>query len=284
MPADSRRLRRPLRRARAGVGAPRERARCTPDADRAIASPCRPISTGRCSRSILPACAPGLVYLPLNTAYRKRELAFFFADATPRVIVCRPQTLGLDGARSRARRDRAHPRCARRRARRSRTRRCAALSRPCDSRAGRPRRVRLHVGNDRPLEGRVADAPQSRVERARARRSVGFHRAAISLCTRCRSTMFTGCSSPSTARCCRVRGCFGCRSSTRADVAALCPPRRVMMGVPTFYTRLLAEPAFTARMRPQRPAVRLGFGAAAARNVRRVPASAPGTRSSSATA
>jgi malonyl-CoA/methylmalonyl-CoA synthetase len=37
----------------------------------------------------------GLVYLPLNTAYRKRELEFFFADATPRVIVCRPDALGM---------------------------------------------------------------------------------------------------------------------------------------------------------------------------------------------
>ena len=32
----------------------------------------------------------GLVYLPLNTGYRKAELAYFFADAEPRVIVCAP--------------------------------------------------------------------------------------------------------------------------------------------------------------------------------------------------
>jgi malonyl-CoA/methylmalonyl-CoA synthetase len=37
----------------------------------------------------------GLVYLPLNTAYRKGELEYFFADATPRVVVCRPETLGM---------------------------------------------------------------------------------------------------------------------------------------------------------------------------------------------
>jgi len=37
----------------------------------------------------------GLAYLPLNTAYRKSELQYFFADATPRVIVCRPETLGM---------------------------------------------------------------------------------------------------------------------------------------------------------------------------------------------
>jgi malonyl-CoA/methylmalonyl-CoA synthetase len=37
----------------------------------------------------------GLVYLPLNSAYQKRELEFFFADAKPAVIVCRPEMLGV---------------------------------------------------------------------------------------------------------------------------------------------------------------------------------------------
>ena len=32
----------------------------------------------------------GFVYLPLNTGYQKGELAYFFADAEPRVVVCRP--------------------------------------------------------------------------------------------------------------------------------------------------------------------------------------------------
>ncbi len=33
----------------------------------------------------------GLVYLPLNTAYQRRELEYFIADAEPRAIICRPQ-------------------------------------------------------------------------------------------------------------------------------------------------------------------------------------------------
>lgn len=37
----------------------------------------------------------GFIYLPLNTAYRKRELQYFFDDAMPRVIVCRPEALGM---------------------------------------------------------------------------------------------------------------------------------------------------------------------------------------------
>ncbi|NDP43409.1 MAG: AMP-binding protein, partial [Aromatoleum sp.] len=37
----------------------------------------------------------GLVYLPLNTGYQKSELAYFFGDALPRVIVCRPEAEGV---------------------------------------------------------------------------------------------------------------------------------------------------------------------------------------------
>ncbi len=37
----------------------------------------------------------GLVYLPLNTGYQKAELAYFFEDAQPRVIVCNPDHLGV---------------------------------------------------------------------------------------------------------------------------------------------------------------------------------------------
>src|SRR5574340_271119 len=36
----------------------------------------------------------GLVYLPLNTGYRKNELEWFFGDASPTVIVCAPDHLG----------------------------------------------------------------------------------------------------------------------------------------------------------------------------------------------
>jgi len=37
----------------------------------------------------------GLVYLPLNISYQKAELKFFFDDARPRVVVCRPESLGV---------------------------------------------------------------------------------------------------------------------------------------------------------------------------------------------
>jgi len=44
----------------------------------------------------------GLVYLPLNSAYQKSELAFFFDDAKPAVIVCRPDMLGVVATLDRA--------------------------------------------------------------------------------------------------------------------------------------------------------------------------------------
>jgi malonyl-CoA/methylmalonyl-CoA synthetase len=40
----------------------------------------------------------GLVFLPLNTGYQKGELAYFFGDAEPRVIVCRPESATMVAA------------------------------------------------------------------------------------------------------------------------------------------------------------------------------------------
>jgi malonyl-CoA/methylmalonyl-CoA synthetase len=40
----------------------------------------------------------GLIYLPLNTGYPARELEHFFRDAEPRIIVCRPQDRDMIGA------------------------------------------------------------------------------------------------------------------------------------------------------------------------------------------
>ena len=37
----------------------------------------------------------GLVYLPLNTAYQRGELSYFLGDAQPKVVVCRPQSFEL---------------------------------------------------------------------------------------------------------------------------------------------------------------------------------------------
>ena len=42
----------------------------------------------------LAALRAGLVYLPLNSAYQRAELSYFFEDAAPRVVVCSPERLG----------------------------------------------------------------------------------------------------------------------------------------------------------------------------------------------
>ena len=43
----------------------------------------------------------GLAYLPLNTGYQRAELAYFFGDATPRVVVCGSDRLGVVAASAR---------------------------------------------------------------------------------------------------------------------------------------------------------------------------------------
>jgi malonyl-CoA/methylmalonyl-CoA synthetase len=51
------------------------------------------VQTDKCPQSLalyLACLRAGLVYLPLNVGYQKAELAYFFADAEPALIVCRP--------------------------------------------------------------------------------------------------------------------------------------------------------------------------------------------------
>jgi malonyl-CoA/methylmalonyl-CoA synthetase len=54
------------------------------------------VYTDKCPQSLalyLACLRAGLVYLPLNTGYQKGELGYFFADAEPTVIVCRPDSV-----------------------------------------------------------------------------------------------------------------------------------------------------------------------------------------------
>ena len=73
------------------------------------------------------------------------------------------------------------------------------------------------------------------------------------------------------------------RFDAKAMIAAM-PQATLMMGVPTFYTRLLAEPAFTREHGAQHAPVHLGLRAAAGRDARGLLARAPATPFSSATA
>ena len=58
---------------------------------------------------------------------------------------------------------------------------------------------------------------------------------------RCRSITCTASSSPAIARCFPARACCGSPKFDAGEVRALLPRATVMMGVPTFYTRLLAR-------------------------------------------
>ena len=117
----------------------------------------------------------GAVYLPLNTAYTLNELEYFIGDAEPSLVVCDPakaegigaiaakvgakvETLGADGKGSLTE--------AAAKATRANSTTVAARQR-------RSRRDPLHLGHHRPLQGRDADARQSRVELADAWSTTG---------------------------------------------------------------------------------------------------------------
>ena len=59
------------------------------------------VQTEKCWQSLalyLACLRAGFIYLPLNTGYQKRELEVFFADAEPAAIVCRPEAQAATAA------------------------------------------------------------------------------------------------------------------------------------------------------------------------------------------
>ena len=219
----------------------------------------------------------GAVYLPLNTAYTPAELEYFIGDAEPTLVVCDPARRdGIAGF--------AEPRgwTPRRDARPMDGRGANAdrISRGGQSHAfptvvvedRRPRGDPLHVRHDRPLQGRHADARQPRVERADADATCrGSSRPTTCSSTRCRSTTRTGCSWRPTSPSCPMRlDAVLPQVRRRRGHAADAARDRVMMGVPTFYTRLLKHPGLTERCDRAYAAVHLRLGAAAGRDASRM--------------
>ena len=180
----------------------------------------------------------GLVYLPLNTGYQKAELAYFFGDAQPTVIVCNAAHLGtvatLGGDATVLTLDELEDR-----ARSLPTTFFTVFSQPDDLAAilytsgttGRSKGAMLTHRN-------LASNALALVE------AWGFTRGDVLL---------------HALPIYHVHGLFvaihcvllaGARMLWLAkfdafEVAALLPRATVMMGVPTFYTRLLVEPTFT---------------------------------------
>ncbi|MCC7041730.1 MAG: malonyl-CoA synthase [Burkholderiales bacterium] len=179
----------------------------------------------------------GLVYLPLNTGYQRSELEYFFADARPRVIVCQPDRLGAIAAGQREATvltlaelmDRAadHP---------------AALE-PVPRGPDDLAAILYTSGTTGRSKGAMITHRNLASNALALVEEWGFTRGDVLLhalpiyhvhglfvATHC--VLLSG-----------ARMLWLPRFDAR-EVAALLPRATVMMGVPTFYTRLLAEPTF----------------------------------------
>ncbi len=185
----------------------------------------------------------GFVYLPLNTGYQKSELAYFFGDAEPAVIVCRPESAAM-----------------------------AAPLRPAAT-------VMTLAGGEGTLHERAADKPETFEPVATKPDDLAALLYTSGTTGRAKGAMLSHRNLGSNALALvdawgftrgdvllhalpiyHVHGLFvaihcALLSGARmlwlakfdpAQVRALFPRATVMMGVPTFYTRLLADPAFGA--------------------------------------
>src|SRR5690242_6130118 len=184
----------------------------------------------------------GLVYLPLNTAYRKSELAYFFTDAEPRVIVCRPETLGM-----------------------METIANAATVLTVDARGGElGDRARDEAADFATVESQPDDLAAILYTSGTTGRSKGAQLTHRNLASNALALVeawgFTrGDVLLHALPIYHVHGLFVAIHCTllsgarmlwlpkfdAAEIADLLPAATVMMGVPTFYTRLLAQPGFT---------------------------------------
>jgi len=183
----------------------------------------------------------GLVYLPLNTGYQRAELEHFFGDADPRVVVCAGERLGIVAAAARD-----------------------ATVLTLDATGGEL----LDRAEDKPTTfaavPRAADDLAAIVYTSgttgRSKGAMLTHRNLASNALALVSTWsFTrGDVLLHALPIYHVHGLFvsihcALLSGSRMlwlpkfdarEVIALLPKATVMMGVPTFYTRLLAEPSF----------------------------------------
>ena len=219
----------------------------------------------------------GAVFLPLNTAYTPAEIEYFVGDAEPRVFVCDPvESRGAEA-------DRGEGRRAARDARRLIGRRMSRPARSSDRTLAAPTRFDdvargpddlardpLHLGHDRALEGRHADARQPRLERRDARSDSGASRPTTCSSTRCRSSTPTGCSSRRTRCSSPAPSMIFLAEFDPDEVFEVMPRATAMMGVPTFYTRLLQDPRLTAEATAAHAPVHLGLGAASRRDASRM--------------
>jgi malonyl-CoA/methylmalonyl-CoA synthetase len=180
----------------------------------------------------------GLVYLPLNTAYQKSELAYFFEDAKPAVIVCNNDRLGVVAALGADATvltieelvDRAD-RCDRSFSTVQRDPGDLAAILYTSGTTGRSKGAMITHRNLASNATTLVDAWGFTRDDVLLHALPIFHVHGLFVATHC--ALLAG-----------ARMLWLPRFDAH-EVLALLPRATVMMGVPTFYTRLLAEPAFT---------------------------------------
>ncbi|MFM2043567.1 MAG: hypothetical protein RLY86_2143 [Pseudomonadota bacterium] len=188
----------------------------------------------------------GAVFLPLNTAYQKGELAYFLEDAGPRVVICRPEN--------------------------------AAEMADLAAKAGVPHVLTLGTEGDGTLTAMAHDLPKTFDTMPMAADDLAAILYTSGTTGRSKGAMTSHGNLASNALALHglwgfqagdvllhalpifhVHGLFVATNTTllngsemlflsRFDadrVVALLPQATVMMGVPTFYTRLLAHPGFS---------------------------------------
>ncbi|MEO8485663.1 MAG: AMP-binding protein [Betaproteobacteria bacterium] len=189
----------------------------------------------------LAALRAGLVYLPLNTGYQRAELEYFFGDAEPRVVVCGSERLGIVAAAARGATvltldasggelvDRAEERPST----------FDTIPRAADDLAailytsgttGRSKGAMLTHRNLASNALALVDAWGFTRGDVLLHALPVFHVHGLFVAIHC--ALLSGC-----------RMLWLPKFDAR-EVMALLPRTTVMMGVPTFYTRLLADPSF----------------------------------------
>jgi len=197
----------------------------------------------------------GFVHMPLNTAYTRSELEYFASDAQPRVIVCDPQarpalaaiaaehapaarveTLAADGGGSLTEQARGAP----------------ADQRIAPVGAGQQAAMIYTSGTTGRPKGVMLTHENLRANALTLHRAWGFRAGDVLLHA---LPIFHVHGLFVASHCALLNGSL-MHFLPRFTVAAVLerlPRSTVMMGVPTFYTRLLAEPAFDAGLcRPMR--------------------------------
>ena len=206
----------------------------------------------------------GAVYLPLNTAYTAGEIRYFLGDAEPALFVCRPEleeqmaalgrelgvphvlTLGEHGDGSLWARvaGRAWPATS--------TCRAAADDLAAflytSGTTGRSKGAMLSHGNLASNAATLRDAWRFTADDRLLHALPIFHTHGLFVATNV--TLMAGGSLIFLPR------------FDLAEMMRLLPKATAMMGVPTFYTRLLSRPDFTRRAGGAHAPVRLGLGAA----------------------